>query len=93
MATLRDLPNIGPTLARRLDAAGISDPEALARLGAVEAVMRVRTSGEADAPCRSMLCAIEGAIRGIRWHGIPKGERDDLWRRYQERRSEGAPVG
>ena len=31
-----------------------------------------------------MLCALEGAIRGVRWHSIPQDERTRLWLRYRE---------
>ena len=84
MKTLTDLPNIGTVVARKLEAAGIASPEDLKALGSVEALRRIRASDEEDVPCRSMLSGLEGAIRGIRWHAIPKSERDELWRRYQQ---------
>jgi len=30
-----------------------------------------------------MLSGLEGAIRGVRWHAIPKDERDRLWEAFQ----------
>ena len=36
-----------------------------------------------------MLAAIEGAIRGVRWHTIPKDEREALWIKYQSLLLEG----
>ena len=83
MEKLTDLPNIGIILAKRLHQAGIETPAELVDLGSVEALQRVRRACPEDPPCRSMLCALEGAICGIRWHGIPAGERDELWRRYR----------
>lgn len=83
METLTDLPNIGAVVARKLEAAGIVTPEDLRTLGSVEALRRIHAGTDADAPCRSMLSGLEGAIRGVRWHAIPKSERDELWRRYQ----------
>jgi DNA transformation protein len=80
---LTDLPNIGTVLAERLCQAGIETPAELAGLGSVEALRRVRRACREDLPCRNMLCALEGAIRGIRWHGIPVQERDELWHRYR----------
>jgi DNA transformation protein len=80
---LTDLPNIGSTLAKKLLAAGIDTPSELTRLGSVEALRRIRGMSKDDAPCLNMLCALEGAIRGIRWHGIPRSERAALWRSYQ----------
>ena len=32
-----------------------------------------------------MLAGLAGAIRGVRWHAIPKTERDALWREYETR--------
>jgi len=84
MESLTQLPNVGPVLAAGLKAAGIATPEALKSLGSVEAIRRIRTSGAEEAPCRSTLSALEGAIRGVRWHDIPKPQRDALWRRYRD---------
>lgn len=83
MENLTDLPNIGTTLAERLRAAGIETPADLKRLGSVEALRRIREMSLDRVPCMSMLCALEGAIQGIRWHGIPQSERDELRLRYQ----------
>jgi DNA transformation protein len=82
---LTDMPNIGAVLAEKLRLAGIETPEDLARLGSVEALRRVRQTSAEDLPCRSMLCALEGAIRGVRWYGISVAEREELWRRYRSR--------
>ena len=73
---LTDLPNIGPVLARELVAAGLGSEEALTAAGSVEAARRLATGGRAD--CYNMLMALEGAIRGVRWHAIPKPERQTL---------------
>ena len=80
---LTDLPNIGPEAARWLIAAGICTPAELRRRGAVAAAAAIHRLRPDDPPCRSMLAGLEGAVRGIRWHAIPKAERDDLWREYQ----------
>lgn len=80
---LTDLPNVGPEAARWLIAAGIPTPAELRRRGAVGAAAAIRRLRPDDPPCRSMLAGLEGAIRGLRWHAIPKAERDALWRKYQ----------
>jgi len=80
---LTDLPNIGAVLAQKLVAAGIETPAELKRLGSVEALRRIREMSPERLPCMSMLCALEGAIQGIRWHGIPQNEREGLWQSYQ----------
>ena len=81
---LTDLPNIGAVLAERLRAAGIETSSDLKNLGSVEVLRRVRQVCQDDLPCMNMLCALEGAIRGVRWHSIPKNERAQLWRRYRD---------
>jgi DNA transformation protein len=87
---LTSLPNVGAILAAKLRAAGVTTTRQLMEIGSVEAALRIRAQANCadEAPCASMLSALEGAIRGIRWHGIPKGERDELWRRYRDRLKE-----
>jgi DNA transformation protein len=76
MDDLRQLPNIGLTLARKLQDIGIESYDDLADVGSIEAVLRIK---EADrSACYNMLYAIEGAIQGQRWHKIPKEERAQL---------------
>ncbi|MBU0595103.1 TfoX/Sxy family protein [Candidatus Bipolaricaulota bacterium] len=71
------LPNIGTSVARELLDAGISTAEGLKRLGAVDTALQLIASGHEV--CASKLYALEGAIRGIRWHDIPLEERRALW--------------
>jgi DNA transformation protein and related proteins len=84
---LMSLPNIGSVVAQKLKAAGVTTPQQLKSLGSVEAAVRLKAlaARPEDAPCASMLSGLEGAIRGVRWHAIPKQERDALWQRYQVR--------
>jgi DNA transformation protein and related proteins len=84
-SALTDLSNIGPEVARLLTAAGIRTPQQLKRLGSITAALRIAALRPDDPPCRSMLAGLEGAIQGIRWHAIPKPEREALWTRYQAR--------
>lgn len=83
--SLQDLPNIGQEVARLLEMAGIRTPRELARLGAVAAALRIRRLRPDDPPCRSMVAGLEGAVRGVRWHALPKEEREALWREYESR--------
>jgi DNA transformation protein and related proteins len=80
---LTDMPNVGSVLADTLRRAGIETPADLQALGSVEALLRIRRTMVGDKPCASKLYALEGAIRGIRWHDIPQDERAELWKRYQ----------
>lgn len=86
---LEDLVNIGSECAKALRAAGIGTPAELRRAGSVEAAVRLRRTLGADNVCRSRLSALEGAVRGVRWHAIPKAERDRLWRELEERSPSG----
>ena len=82
---LESLVNIGVEVAARLREAGILTPDDLRRLGSVETAARLAGSRPEDPPCRSMLSGLEGAIRGVRWHSIPKEERERIWEEYQRR--------
>jgi DNA transformation protein len=79
--SLSDLPNIGPKLEALLRDHGIATAEDLRSLGAVEACRRLQRSGDA---CINKLYALEGAIRGIRWHDLPRHEREALKREFQK---------
>ena len=83
MEKLTDLPNIGVALAQKLIAAGLETPAELKRLGSVEALRRIREMSQDRVPCMNMLCALEGAMHGIRWHRMPQNERKGLWQSYQ----------
>ncbi len=76
MDDLSRLPNIGPVLARKLCDCGIRSYDDLVEVGSVGALLRI-TGRKGGTHC-NMLYALEGAIRGIRWHGIPKDERAKL---------------
>lgn len=78
MDELRALPNLGEVLAGELRAIGVRGRADLEALGSVEAACRLAARGRVD--CHNMLMALEGAIRGVRWHAIPKAEREDLTR-------------
>ena len=69
---LSTMPNIGKILAEKLIAVGIDSPEGLAAVGAENAFIRLKTVDKGA--CLSMLCALEGAIQGVRWHNL-SGER------------------
>lgn len=76
MKRLTDLPNIGKVLAERLIEAGIKTPDDLFDLGAEEAFLRIKKIDN-DA-CLSKLCALEGAIQGIRWHQLSADRKEEL---------------
>jgi DNA transformation protein len=84
LAKLVDLPNIGETLAAELKQAGITSPTKLRKTGSVRAALRLSESGTSI--CSSKLYALEGAIRGIRWHSIPPEQRSALWGELMSRK-------
>ena len=73
---LHDLPNIGKTVEKKLIEVGIETPEQLLEIGAEQAFIRLATVDEGA--CLSMLCGLEGAIQGIRWHNLDKNRKEEL---------------
>jgi DNA transformation protein and related proteins len=74
--TLEDLPNIGSMLAGLLKQAGINSPAELYEIGALNAFIRVKSID--NEACFSKLCALEGAVEGIRWHSLSKAKKEEL---------------
>lgn len=73
---LRDMKNLGPASEKMLKAVDIHTPEDLARLGAVEAFLRVRDN-ELH-PSLNLLYALEGALTGVHWDALPDDVRARL---------------
>ena len=76
MDSLSSLPNIGKTLAEKLEQVGINSPDELKQTGSENALLRIREIDQSG--CYNMLCALEGAIQGIRWHGLSKERKEEL---------------
>lgn len=76
METLSSLPNIGKTLEEKLVKVGITTPQELKNTGSENALLQIRAIDETA--CFNMLCALEGAIQGIRWHGLSKERKEEL---------------
>ncbi|WNY23145.1 hypothetical protein MmiHf6_04480 [Methanimicrococcus hongohii] len=73
---LEDMPNIGKVVAEKLREVGIETPDQLRAAGSREALLRLR---ERDSgACLSMLCGLEGAICGVRWHDLPEETKAEL---------------
>jgi DNA transformation protein len=85
------LPNIGKALAAELERAGVGTPEDLKKLGSIEATLRVRAGGRKA--CYNLLFALEGAIRGVRWHSISREERTELKKGLDRARAARALAG
>ena len=76
MNQLSDLPNIGKVLERKLKEVGIESPDQLIALGSEQAYLLLQALN--DGCCINMLCALEGAIQGIRWHNLPIDRKKEL---------------
>lgn len=76
MEELRKLPNIGPKLAEQLREVGVDTPEELISVGSREAWLRIRAID--PSACIMRLSALEGTLRGVRWHDLDAGVKDEL---------------
>ena len=63
---LSELPNIGKVLEKRLEAVGVRTPADLSEAGSLGVLQRLDAIN--DPGCLNMLYALEGALRGTRWH-------------------------
>jgi len=82
MKELSALPNIGKVLAGKLKQVGINNEHELKLMGSEKAILKIATLEQSGA-CINMLYALEGAIQGIRWHGIDKDRKQELKVWYQ----------
>ena len=76
MDDLTLLPNIGPILADKLNRIGVTSFDELVATGSVDAVIRIGVTD--PSACYNMLYALEGAIRRVRWHALPKEDREAI---------------
>lgn len=82
MKKLCDLPNIGKKLAEKLSLIGINEPKMLLEKGSKDTFLKLKII-DSDV-CINTLYAIEGAIQGIRWHGLSKEVKIDLLSFFNE---------
>ncbi len=82
MTPLTDSPNIGTTLAEKLEEIGINNLEELRSAGSLEAITKL-ASKDKNGVCLLMFYALEGAIQGIRWHGLEQRKKDELQAIYR----------
>jgi len=77
MNSLTQLPNIGKTLAKKLEMIGIKSEQDLKHMGSENAIIKIATIDKESA-CINMLYALEGAIQGIRWHELDNERKQEL---------------
>lgn len=83
---LTDLPNIGKAVAKQLEQIGITTISQLQETGSREAWLRLLAID--DSACYNRLCALEGAIQGIRWHQLSPEDKASLKAFYETHRHE-----
>ncbi len=82
MASLQDLPNIGPKLTHQLEMAGIATPEALRAIGSREAWLRILSMD--PSACLLRLQSLEGAVRGVPKKALDAAVREELRAFYRQ---------
>ena len=82
MEKLTDSPNIGPTLAKKLEKIGITKLKEVREAGSKDILIRL-ASRDPNGVCLLMLYALEGTVQGIRWHGLSQEKKDELRAFYQ----------
>jgi len=76
MGELTALPNLGKVLKAQLTEAGITTSEELLKSGSREAWLRIFAFD--SSACYNRLLALEGAIRGVRYHLLPQEVKAEL---------------
>ena len=81
MNKLTDLPNIGPKISAQLHQVGIHSPEQLLETGSREAWLLIQKID--PSACYNRLCALEGAMLGLRRHELTPQVRISLKEFYK----------
>ena len=84
MGELQKRPNIADKLEAQLIEVGISSFDELKQTGSREAWLRIAAID--PSACYMRLCALEGAIQGVRWHHLDEETKKTLKAFYQSHR-------
>lgn len=76
MEKLSKLINVGEKLEGQLNEVGIETCEELKQMGSKKAWLSIKAID--NSACFNRLCALEGAIQGIRWHNLSDEVKHDL---------------
>lgn len=76
MGELRKLPNIAQKLEAQLTEVGVPSIDALQTTGSREAWLRIAAID--PSACYMRLCALEGALQGVRWHNLDEETKRSL---------------
>ena len=82
MGELGGLINIGKVVEGQLNEVGINSVEELKVIGSKQAWLKIK--GIDSSACINRLCALEGAIQGIRWHDLDVKKKSELKEFYNE---------
>lgn len=82
MGELSKLLNIGKEIERQLIEVGIDTEEKLKKIGAKQAWLKIKAKD--SSACYNQLCALEGAIEGIRRHNLKEDTKKDLKEFYND---------
>ena len=82
MNELEALPNIGKSLALKLNKTGIYNATQLIEMGTENVIIKLYTIYPSDI-CINLVYAIEGAIQGVRWHSLSKETKNSLFLFYK----------
>lgn len=85
LTLLRGLINIGPTIAARLEAVGISTVGDLKRVGVAQVYTLVKANNRGKTvPVCYYLYSLQGALDGVHWDAIPKEIKQNLMHQVNE---------
>ena len=76
MGELSKLQNISTVVEGKLNEVGIITQNQLKDIGSKQAFLSLRKND--SGACLNMLCALEGAIQGIRWHSLSDEVKKEL---------------
>lgn len=76
MGELSKLVNIGEVVETQLNQVGIDTFAKLKEAGAKQAWLDILAID--SSACYNRLCALEGAIQGVRWHDLSQIDKNDL---------------
>ena len=82
MSDLKNLPNISDKVADELHRVGINSSEHLFKLGSVKAFCQITRNHPLTG--YNLLYALEGAIRGVRWHSLDREHLNRIRKEYDE---------
>ena len=81
MGELQKRPNIAEKLEAQLLDAGVTTFDELKTVGSREAWLWIASRD--PSACYMRLCALEGAIQGVRWHSLDEQTKKELKAFYQ----------